>query len=117
MVFREGLSEPALVKIKPRPVDTAARVEVERILWKLPRLTSGRIKWPDELQQAFDACVASTFSRQDVIALYQVTGQYLQQKGMVRVNPEARCWIMYCLLMHIPRSRDKVMGVFTSLLD
>lgn len=103
IIFREGLSEPALVKIRSVIVESEYKKQVDMIFKdKMKRHTMGVWVLPVEIATLTKQCRTSNYIVEDVRLLYESTCEYLRTLGLEKVTSSAVWWFLYRLLEPYP---------------
>lgn len=110
IVFREGLSQPALIRINPVQSWGKVRIEVDKALANLRRDEEGMLIWPLEILDLFKRFRSNQqqWNYYDKHALLTVTGEYLAATSN-QIQPDDRqaaLWFLYKLTRPFPLYRQ-----------
>lgn len=93
IVFREGLSEPALVQVRDLPIAAGQRTQVDHILSQ-QKWDREQIHWPVAIWIAFDAYVKSGRRVTDLPAVLSTVADFLRSHGIRRPSIYAQLWAL-----------------------
>ncbi len=118
IIFREGLSQPALIRVRRTLSRGEVRTHVDAILAKLSRGEGGIRRLPHGLSELLQAVVTCPSDRSVVEALVVFIGAYLHSHNpMINADDrEAICWYLHRLTAPRPTLLSVIKEITPMLL-
>jgi len=105
IIFREGLSQPALIRVRGTLSRGEVRTHVDAILAKLTRGEGGARRFPKGLSALLQGVISNPNDPSTVEALASFVGTYLHSRNPIieADDREAICWYLQRITRPIPR--------------
>jgi len=119
IVFREGLSQPALIRVKPIELQSDTRSEVDEVFLRMGRFKQeeeegGRVVSGFEFPQELRDCLRDVSDgKKNLEQLFDITGKYLSEKSNKKIKPDDRKaikWFLYRLTRPYPKYFKLIFG-------